>query len=476
MSLLPTPIPEYDENKGACFSDAVLGADGCVYGIPFYSRRFVRLDPKDDSVAEFGSDVVSDLGFGSTTLRYGVLADDGFIYVLQRGSKFMLKVNTNKGEGNGVITTLRVEYPEDQMLPRMPSSGIKGPAGYLFFPLDETQIMVFDSVSGQATFPFPSTSPLSLSGGINIHENRLIALPSEADDPEVLFSVDLLNDSPTGRILENTKWSWQCVGGSVVTRPGHLCFLNQLGQVVSLTSSWSGYSFAESAPVEFEEGAFDNGNWEFGSPCLGSDGCVYWPPLNQERILKYDPYLDTVDFIGVSTPTDHRWSKGVTAPNGKTYFFPYFGGAKQILVVDPLGDFQKDLFKRIERDPFKFGGMFQGQTDELVNSASRTTYNVGVWKFGENAMMQILDDCIQKIEEVYNRSGCPVALWAALCEDCPLDVLYHLMRDSIGEMKYHLERSISLTAKEEEKETSLVKLLFGATRTQLARIGLRTKR
>ena len=157
----------------------------------------------------------------------------------------------------------------------------------------------------------------------------------------------------------------------------------------------------------------------------------------------YDPFLETLQFVGESTIRFYRWSNGVTAPNGKTYFFPVLGSHfTPILVVDPLGDFQKDFDERMERDPFRFGGMFDSQVDKLINGLPHTAFNVGVLKFGMDAMIQMLDDRIQKNEEVFNQSGCPAALWAALCDDCPLDALYHMTRKSIGELKHHLENQI----------------------------------
>ena len=35
-----------------------------------------------------------------------------------------------------------------------------------------------------------------------------------------------------------------------------------------------------------------------GDAILGIDGCIYWPPKNDRRILKYDPHSNQTSFVG----------------------------------------------------------------------------------------------------------------------------------------------------------------------------------
>mmetsp|Transcript_4529 Transcript_4529/g.10703 ORF Transcript_4529/g.10703 Transcript_4529/m.10703 type:complete len:439 (+) Transcript_4529:127-1443(+) len=432
MSLVPTHIPKFDENHGADFLSTVIGVDGCVYGIPFCSRRFVRLDPKDDSLEEFGPDLVRDLGLDDAEMRCGALANDGFLYVILFGSQIMLKVDTNEGECNGSITMLEMNLGEFG-LPRPPGSGVEGADGCLYFPFSWHKIMRFDPRTAEVTFPI--RSPIGLQGGLHTNGGRIFAVPQppgsmedEESAENAVYVWDIPAFSSSSFVSGNPATTFKSYEGGTFGRDGILYFLNRFSQVVGLNTS-SGRMFFQTAPRRFS-----NASWgAFGSPCLGSDGCIYWPPMDQDRILKYDPYYGKVDFVGISTQ-EHTWSSGATVPGGKTYFFPYHGGATQILAIDPLGDLKAEFHQRTESDPLTFGGIFQKEGFQ-----GNTAFGVGVKKFGIYTLLQILDECIKENEEAYRQSGCPICMLASLCDDCPLDVIYHYMRQTVGDIKYLLE-------------------------------------
>ena len=73
--------------------DSVLGADGCIYGIPYNARRVVKFNPVDESMEE----IEPDLG----TEKYKVLANNGCIYCPPSQSNRILKIDTI----NGTVTT-----------------------------------------------------------------------------------------------------------------------------------------------------------------------------------------------------------------------------------------------------------------------------------------------------------------------------------------------------------------------------------
>mmetsp|Transcript_4528 Transcript_4528/g.10698 ORF Transcript_4528/g.10698 Transcript_4528/m.10698 type:complete len:447 (+) Transcript_4528:127-1467(+) len=436
MSLVPTHIPKFDENHGADFLSTVIGVDGCVYGIPFCSRRFVRLDPKDDSLEEFGPDLVRDLGLDDAEMRCGALANDGFLYVILFGSQIMLKVDTNEGECNGSITMLEMNLGEFG-LPRPPGSGVEGADGCLYFPFSWHKIMRFDPRTAEVTFPF--RSPIGLLGGLLKNDGCIFVVPhspgpfEEAESAEDSILMLDVRDSSSGSFLpvypETTFKSYE---GGTFGRDGILYFLNRFSQVVGLNTS-SGTMFFQAAPRRFS-----NASWgAFGSPCLGSDGCIYWPPIEEDRILKYDPYYGKVDFVGISTPQGRTWKGGATVPGGKTYFFPYHGDGAQILAIDPFGDLKADFHQRIESDPLTFGGIFQKE-----DAQGNTVFDVGAKKLGIYQMLQILDECIKENEEAYHHSGCPICMLTSLCDDCPLDVIYHYIRPAVGDIKCLLEAAM----------------------------------
>ena len=73
--------------------DSVLGADGCICGIPYNARRVVKFNPVDESMEE----IEPDLG----TEKYKVLANNGCIYCPPSQSNRILKIDTI----NGTVTT-----------------------------------------------------------------------------------------------------------------------------------------------------------------------------------------------------------------------------------------------------------------------------------------------------------------------------------------------------------------------------------
>jgi hypothetical protein len=39
-------------------------------------------------------------------------------------------------------------------------------------------------------------------------------------------------------------------------------------------------------------------NWGTCTAVLGNDGCMYWPSLNANRTLKFDPETQTISLVG----------------------------------------------------------------------------------------------------------------------------------------------------------------------------------
>jgi hypothetical protein len=97
------------------------------------------------------------------------------------------------------------------------------------------------------------------------------------------------------------------------------------------------------------------------SAILGSDGCIYWPPGESNRALKFDPETKLASLVGdgfVAKPgIFSKWTIGAIGPNGAIYCIPY--SATIVLVIDPLKEFSMDLQANLEQYPEELGRLFK---------------------------------------------------------------------------------------------------------------------
>ena len=76
----------------------------------------------------------------------------------------------------------------------------------------------------------------------------------------------------------------------------------------------------------------------WGDEILGIDDCIYWPPYNARRTLKYDPHTDLTSLVGDDFGTQlFKWVGGTLASDKVVYCFPTC--ANQVLAIDPIGEF-----------------------------------------------------------------------------------------------------------------------------------------
>ena len=84
-----------DLGYGLKYIGTVVGIDGCVYGIPQGSKRIVKYDPIND-ITSFGEEADEDFMCSGN----GALGRDGCIYALAQGGRVVLKIDTvNKSHG-----------------------------------------------------------------------------------------------------------------------------------------------------------------------------------------------------------------------------------------------------------------------------------------------------------------------------------------------------------------------------------------
>ncbi|KAL9180254.1 hypothetical protein ACHAXT_008224 [Thalassiosira profunda] len=73
--------------------------------------------------------------------------------------------------------------------------------------------------------------------------------------------------------------------------------------------------------------------WLYHGGNLAADGFVYTIPANAPRVMKIDPRLETVEFIGPDYPGKAKWYGGIMAHDGCIYGIPH--NATGVLKINP---------------------------------------------------------------------------------------------------------------------------------------------
>ena len=71
----------------------------------------------------------------------------------------------------------------------------------------------------------------------------------------------------------------------------------------------------------------------WGQPILGANKCIYFPPNDHKRVLKYNPSTQHISLTGNSCGDELcKWYSAALGSDGYIYCIPY--NTKQILQID----------------------------------------------------------------------------------------------------------------------------------------------
>ena len=119
------------------YSGTVVGIDGCVYGIPWDSKRIVKYDPINDITSFVGEEADEDFECNGN----GVLARDGCIYAAIRYGR-VLKIDTTNYSHCIVGNTVESDCTEYKL---EWGDAILGIDGCIYWPPSDTaQILKYD--------------------------------------------------------------------------------------------------------------------------------------------------------------------------------------------------------------------------------------------------------------------------------------------------------------------------------------------
>jgi hypothetical protein len=394
----------------------VDGKNGFFYGIPFNARRVVKFNPLDKSLTEIGPD----LGEGGYKWRCGVRANTGDIYCAPYCANHILKIDPIQGT---VETLDDVELPETGNF--LWSSGALAPDNHIYYmpagarrimrlnPNNDTLSSVGDDL-GEGMFKY--------FGTVVGKDDCLYGIPNLA--PRIL-KFDPANPDTTSIVGEEAEEGFKCNTG-VLCGDGHIYAGNGAGQVLQIDTTSNNYIWIGD-PIY--SGGYGVG---WGDPIIGADKCIYWPPRNANRVLKFDPETQQLPSLVGDDLGEGRfkWQGGALASDGAIYCIP--NNAKQILAIDPFKEFSTTLQTNMPLYPDELGRLFLKDEEE---ECDETFFESSLRKFGGEKVFQLIEECLPLDAEwagAHNHGNLPPFMVAASCENCAASVVYYLLRRNVN--------------------------------------------
>lgn len=394
------------------WSGSVTGSDDCIYGIPDGARRVVKFNPVDKSMTEIGPDLGGD---DAEKWRGGVLAGNDCIYCAPAYfANRILKIDTT----NSTVTLLDVRMPETSAGGKWASGALAADGCIYFMPLTAHHILKFnpynDTVSSVGVALGKGWS--KYSGTVAGNDNCLYGIPSSIE--QVLrFSPADQEISFVGGDVEH--YCTNCCRNGALGRDGHIyAFCSKYCQVLKIDVVNNNYSLLGNRTLHSYYELV--GGW--GHAILGCDGCIYWPPRNANRILKYDPETQGTSLVGPDFGAfSWKWSSGAAASDGKIYCIPY--NATRILAIDPFGEFETTLQAEMKHHPSELGRLFEEEHSD------KTAYECAITRFGKEKVFQVIDNCIPShVVCTDEGTSLPSFMVAASYKNSAVSVVYFLLR------------------------------------------------
>ena len=405
------------------YQGTVAAPNGYLYGIPDNASRVIKFNPVDKSMTHIGPD----FGIGSGKCWYrGAMTDNGVIYCPPICSEDhgILKIDTN----TDTVTELDVNLHPEWGNYRWRSCATALDGCIYCMPSDAHRIMKIDPNNNDAISSVGDDLGhvgFKYRGTVVGIDGCVYGIPEYC---KRIVKYDPINDT-TSFVGEEADQNFYCRGGALA-RDG--CIYGAVGvgdrRVLKIDTINNSYSFVGNSlkGVQSKVG--------FGDAVLGIDGCIYWPPHLARRTLKYDPHSNQILFVGddFGYYHDQGWISGAMATDGIIYCFP--SHAKRILAIDPIGELLATTKANMQEYPEKFGSLFQKieANEDSPSHASLTNFDLAVVKFGYSKVIEIMEKCIEPVNDFYIESNlCPFMI-AASYKESRVGVINHLLRRDLS--------------------------------------------
>jgi hypothetical protein len=405
---------EIEHGGGGRWSAFVDGKNGFFYGIPAHARRVVKFNPLDKSLTEIGPD------FGDNEGKWycGVRDNTGNIYCTPYLAFHILKIKTND---DTVETLDDVELPEPGR--GLWQSGALATDDRIYFmPYDAHRIMrlnpdndtlssVGDDLGGEGG---------KYSGTVVGNDDCLYGIPEDATRIVKYNPADPDTTSTVGKEVEG---GFCCSGNGVLGGDGYIYAANDAGQVLKVDTVNNNYTWIGDRISSGRAQAWVDA-------IIGVDKCMYWPPQNANRVLKFDPETQQLpSLVGDDLGEGHwKWRSGaLAATEGVIYCIPH--GSTQILAIDPFKELSMTLHNNFRQHPQELGRLFVKDDEEY----DETFYKSAIRKFGIEKVFELIEECAPlDVEWTDTRSNAlPLFMVAASCENCAASVIYYFLRRNV---------------------------------------------
>lgn len=318
MNLIDCNLQKDERGK---WGDFVDGGDGFLYGMPWNARKVLQFKIDDKSTREIGQDV----GKEADKYSRGVRAANGSIYCVPGWSKKHFLKITPRGGGDAEVQILdHLTFPEDGN--NLWLAGALGNDGCIYYmPFDGHRILKLDpndddrlSLVGEDL----GGEQDKYGGAVASKDGTIYGIPYIGSEQIVKFNLQDNSATKVGVAFEEE----QRFCGGVLAADNNIYAANRFGQILLIDTNKNDYMMIGDRINSKREG--------WGSPVLGADGCIYFPPSGYNRVLKFNPISQKVSFVDKSFgELRMKWHGcGSMAKDGFIYCAPF--GVNHILQID----------------------------------------------------------------------------------------------------------------------------------------------
>jgi hypothetical protein len=242
------------------------------------------------------------------------------------------------------------------------------------------------------------------------------------EPPAAIIKFDPTNPDTTSTVGEKAEGWFMCRNG-VLGCDGYIYAANRYGQVLQVDTTSNNYTWIRNPLC--------SGGW--GDPIVGVDKCIYWPPHDANRVLKFDPETQQLpSLVGDDLGTgDWKWNGGALATDGAIYCIP--SNSARVLAIDPFKEFSATLQTNMTLYPDELGRLFLKDKEE---ECDETFFESSLRKFGSEKVFELIEECLPLDAEwadgAHNNGNLPQFMVAASCENCASSVIYYLLRRNVN--------------------------------------------
>jgi hypothetical protein len=180
--------------------------------------------------------------------------------------------------------------------------------------------------------------------------------------------------------------------------------------------------------------------WDGVNLIVGVDKCIYWPPSDANRVLKFDHETQQLpSLVGDDLSEGYfKWQNGALGTDGVIYCIP--SAESQVLAIDPFKELSMALHNNFRQHPQDLGRLFVKDEQECDGE---TFYKSAVRKFGVEKVFQVIEECAPLDAEwadTHDSNALPLFMVAASCENSAVSVIYHLLRRNVHALLVNVRR------------------------------------